>query len=377
MVELKNYCPLPFGHITVDTLGNYRICCRHQHQSIEQESIYNMTHQQWFDGKYINDVRQSFLQDKQHPGCSICWKHENNGFESYRQASITEHKILKTNVTRPTPSTVEIQMGNLCNLGCLMCNAWSSSYINSENKKIDLESLDQKNLTFTADKKQMVLDIVKDPEVKILNFRGGEPLYSKLIYETLDEIPDQRKQSLMLHVTTNATQWNSRWQQLFSKFRLVRFMFSVDATGELYNYIRYPGDWNTTQKNILEIITQPNVKPLISCVVQNLNIMNLKSLFEFANRNHIHLNLDPTVLPEYIHFTNLPSDNIAIAIKRLDDILAMKLHQKNLHQTVERLKIMLEQQLESNQQHPEWQNFLDYINKKDQHRGKNVWDHLV
>lgn len=377
MVELKNYCPLPFGHITVDTLGKFRICCRHHHQSKDQDSVYNTTHRQWFDGRYINEVRQSFLQDKQHPGCDICWTHEKNGFESYRQASIKEHKILKTSISKPSPSTVEIQMGNLCNLGCLMCNAWSSSYINSENKKLDLENLDQKDLTFTPDKKKMVLDIVKDPEVKILNFRGGEPLYSKLIYETLDEIPDYRKQSLMLHVTTNATQWNDRWKTLFSKFRLVRFMFSVDATGDLYNYIRYPGNWEKTEKNILEIIQQPNVKSLISCVVQNLNIMNLNSLFEFANSNQIYLNLDPTVLPEYIHFTNLPSDKISIAISRLDKILEIKLHQKNLYPIVEKLKNMLENQLRSGKPHPEWQNFIDYISKKDQNRGKNVWDYLV
>lgn len=378
MHNLKNYCPLPFGFVLVDSLNEYQICCRHNiSDSNGNKSMTDTSLNEWFNGSYVESVRQSFIEDRQHPGCKRCWDEEKSGFTSLRQDSILEHKLLKTSVDAPKVRAAEIQMGNTCNLGCLMCSSKNSSFINAENKKLGLDTVNQKDYNFTRDKKKHILDLVNDSEVKLLSFRGGEPLYSKLIYETLNELPDDRKKNLLLHITTNATVWNDDWKTLFSKFGLVRFMFSLDATDKLYNYIRYPGNWETVKNNLLEINKEPNAKSLINCVVQNLNIMNLRDLVVFANKHNIYLQLKLATTPAYMFYTNLPKDKISIAIVRLKEILEIDLKQKNLYDVVKNLITNLEQQLDSDQPHPQWQNFVTYISKKDQHRGKNFWDYLT
>ena len=154
-------------------------------------------------------------------------------------------------------------------------------------------------------------------------------------------------------------------------------MFSVDAVDNLYNYIRYPGNWEQTKNNILKILEMPNAKFLINCVVQNLNIMNLEGIIEFANKHKIFLNLNPTYDPAYMNFTNLSHEKLKIAHERLSKIQKLTLTQTGIYKEVEQFKQSIAKALVLNFDDALWQQFVDFITLKDQHRGKNVWDHLV
>ena len=86
--------------------------------------------------------------------------------------------------------TVEIQLGNLCNLTCLMCNENSSSAILSENIKLGINKVKQKNFTWNDISFDYLYEILLSGP-KIVNIRGGEPLYNKKLLKLIEDLPEE------------------------------------------------------------------------------------------------------------------------------------------------------------------------------------------
>ena len=122
---------------------------------------------------------------------------------------------------------------------------------------------------------------------------------------------------MVLHITTNGTIWDQKWHDTLKRFRLVRFMISIDAIEELYEYIRYPASWRTVKETVYQIQDMPNGHPLVHCVVQNLNISNLGPLIDWCDQHSLYLQLDTIYKPDYLQIHNIPSAQKELAIKHL------------------------------------------------------------
>jgi molybdenum cofactor biosynthesis enzyme MoaA len=315
---MKNFCALPFHHVMVHTNGDYNVCCHHTRQS-QPMNINKDNADSWLNSSYLSEVQQSFLSDTRHPGCHHCWSRENQGFPSLRQKTELEYKILKVNTEQKEITNVEINLGNLCNLKCLMCNESDSSAILAENIQLGINKNQQKDLSWSDtafDNLQELL--LKNP--KVVNIRGGEPLYNKKLLELIENFPPERAKSIVLHITTNATHWDSQWERALAKFRLVRFMLSIDAVDNLYEYIRYPASWSVVQENVDRIIDLPNAKSHVAGVVQNLNIATIGNLIQWCNEKKLWLDLTTIIDPDYLQITNLPEKHKEIALAHLKSI---------------------------------------------------------
>jgi hypothetical protein len=302
----KNFCALPFHHTAIQTDGTYNICCQHKVPSEHALNIKTSKHIKWFQSDYVKNVQDSFLSDQRHPGCSSCWGHDDHNLTSMRQRVMKEYTILGIDTERPNVKYIEVNLGNLCNLKCLMCNEKESSAILAENIRLGINIQSQENFKWD-DQAFTHLEQIIHQQPKVLNIRGGEPFYNKALLSLVRNIPDHQARQMMLHITTNATIWDDSWKDALSRFRLVRIMFSVDAVDDLYEYIRFPATWTTVRDNIQEINKCKNVISIIHCVVQNLNIGKLEPLIEWSMQVGIHLELDMLWAPMYLHITNLPS----------------------------------------------------------------------
>lgn len=320
---LKNFCPLPFGHTVISTNGTFGICCSHFPPAEHKININYNNFSVWTNSQYVKDVQNSFQQDQQHSGCRRCWNQENAGRHSLRQQILNEYKILK--ITEPVPISnpvnIEIQLGNLCNLKCLMCNEAESSAILSENKKLKINTTNQTDYQWT-DIGFKNLEELLSSGPKIINIRGGEPFYNKKLLDLVTKLSASDCSNTILHVTTNATTWNSKWKDALSKFKLVRIMASIDATDKLYEYMRYPASWDQVVKNIKSFQQIKNFKLVIHGVVQNLNIGNIGSLIQWTQQENLYLHLAQLTGPSHLIITNLPTELKAEAIKHLETILA-------------------------------------------------------
>lgn len=322
---MSKYCALPFAHTTIDTQGVFQLCCWHFTPDEHKVNINSGNYQTWNTNQYLNEVRESFRNDQQHPGCQRCWDIEKLGQPSLRTRSAKDYQLLRFNGTDPldAPLNIEIQLSNLCNLSCLMCHEASSSAILAENQRLGIAKYNQKDFTWTTEAFENLKNLLNTGP-KIVNIRGGEPLYNKDLLRIIKELPSDVCKKTVLHITTNATNWNDEWKQALSKFSLVRMMLSIDAVGDLYEYIRYPGQWSKVDANIQEIQKSTNYKLVINSVVQNLNIGHLKPLLDWSKERNIYVILSQLVIPDYLKYTNLPQDKKEKVIAQLEILLQDK-----------------------------------------------------
>lgn len=303
--SLTNFCPLPFGHVRVSPTGDYQVCCCHFTPSEHKTVITDTDHVTWLSSKYVNEVKTSFLENKKHPGCNKCWHDESLGIPSYRQRVLTEYQILGVDCNSSAAVNVELCIGNLCNLTCVMCNETSSSAILAENRRIGISQTNQQDFQW-ADQADENLQKLINADIRVLNIRGGEPFYNKTLLKLLQNIPESQCRRMLVHITTNATVWNDGWQQTLKRFKLVRIMFSIDAVENVYEYIRYPASWSVVQRNVELMLDQPNFKCMVNCVVQNLNIANLSKLLTWCQKYNLYIDLSLLSNWDYLRPENLP-----------------------------------------------------------------------
>lgn len=369
--KLENYCALAFDHVMIKTDGTYNVCCMHNTPADRRVNINKHNHDHWQNSAYVQGVRNSFLLDQRHPGCAQCWQAEDSGFDSQRTRCAKEYNLLPHDADRPVKN-VEIDLGNLCNLRCLMCNESSSSAILAENHKLGINKLVQKDLTW-SDTAYENLQTLIDQRPYVVNIRGGEPLYNKKLLEIVDNIPAVQARNMVLHITTNATVWDQKWHLALGKFRLIRFMFSVDAIGDLYEYIRYPASWQLVEENIQSMMSLPNSKCLVHCVGQNLNISSISSLIEWCEKHKIYLEIDNLVSPDYMQITNLPVCQKNVAVQDLKRLNHQKLEPhlakfvRSAHDLLERTKF----------DYNLWQAFVANISPRDNLRGNSFRNFIM
>jgi molybdenum cofactor biosynthesis enzyme MoaA len=247
-----------------------------------------------------------------------------------------------------------------------MCNENSSSAILAENTKLNINHVQQRDMEW-SDNAFKNLDDLLSQNPRVLNIRGGEPLYNKQLLKIVEDMPVDRARSMILHITTNATVWNQRWQDALKKFKLIRFMFSIDASDKLYEYIRFPGHWNLVDSNVQQIMSLSNVKALVNCVVQNLNISYLEGLIRWCQDHNLWLILDILQKPGHLHYTNLTDSQKDIALANLENVL--KIHPgENVLDTIKNCMKELEK---SKFDQDNWNQFVDKISQRDQLRGND------
>jgi MoaA/NifB/PqqE/SkfB family radical SAM enzyme len=371
---MKHYCAQPFNHVNVGNNGDYQICCVHSVPQEHKQNINQTSVDEWLQNPYLNEVKSAFAQDDPHPGCQHCWQQEASGVQSIRQVQANEYKIIGAKPGQSKILRLEVAIGNLCNLSCVMCDEYYSSSILSENKQLGISVLDQREFTWSESAFENLQQIV-DYNPRVVYFRGSEPMYNKRVLELIENFPSDKLNTTLLCLATNCTVWTPRWAQALAKFRSVKMVLSVDALGDLAEYIRYPTKFVQVEHNIKQIIECKNVRPLIHTTVQNLNIMHIGKLIQWAKDMNIYLMLDLLVRPDYLEITNLPPVLKQQAIDHLSSVLAQDLA-PHIQSEILAYKTALETSLQQPFDQPRWQRFVDYISQRDSVRGNSHKDFL-
>jgi MoaA/NifB/PqqE/SkfB family radical SAM enzyme len=281
-----NFCVMPFVHAFV-TPNIISPCCAYT-----TPLKYN-TKQQYWTSEQLKTIQQNMLDDKRDAGCGVCWKKEDRGYSSLRQHSnqiYKEHiESVKSNKIDKQPYYLDLRLGNLCNLKCRMCiSEWSS--------QIAGEILDNPNEDWIDTPKQKIIELDDDswqlldkwiPFVRRVFMTGGEPTIIKRNLDYIDNIiKSGYSKNVELIFTTNATNINQKFIEISKEFKSVSFNVSIDAVGNLANYIRYPSDWKTI-KNNLQNISKNGVGVSFNTTIQWLNMTRLNEIFNYIENCNI------------------------------------------------------------------------------------------
>ena len=281
-----NFCVMPFVHgfVTPNILSP---CCAYTND------IKLNSKKQYWTSDQLHGIQQNMLDNVRDSGCQVCWKKEDRGFSSLRQHSneiyAKELKDVKEGKIPQNPMYLDLRLGNLCNLKCRMCiSDWSS--------QIAGEILDNPNEDWIDTPTQKVIGLDNDtwetiekwiPYVKRVFMTGGEPTIIKRNLDYIDKIIESKfAKEVELIFTTNATNINQKFIDKSKEFKSVSFNVSIDAVGELANYIRNPSDWATIENN-MQKLNQAGMGVSFNTTIQWLNMTRLNEIFDYIENCNI------------------------------------------------------------------------------------------
>lgn len=334
------FCPLPWHHLSIEanTL-DFKVCCVSESSLNEEKNTFNLLQKKTFEvlqSNPLKEIRKNMLSGQPSEYCSACYKEESSGIYSMRQFYLDAYPMAWNHLSRHAPSDgswnqslkhLELRLGNLCNLKCIMCHPSSSSSFSDYNliypqSPATVESF---NTTKFTEEKNLNFLISQLSGIEAITFRGGEPLINPVHFKILESLQSTgQASSISLSYTTNLTQLPDRLFSLWKNFKNVEVWASVDGPDEVNHFIRYPSSWSQLNKNLEKLDKWAyQISDLtwgIVTTVQAYNALYLDEIFSLLSSfttaykvpfiNHLQN-------PQILNFDHLSRSSLEKAISRL------------------------------------------------------------
>lgn len=140
------FCIYAYKWLNITPSGQVRPCCAF-HGVIEQDgrpmTIYEHSLEEIWSSDVLRNMRRDMLAGKRISACRYCYKHDQDGAPSigtnetrqwrHNNPGFDTARFAENDFVPPDgPDSYELDMGNLCNLKCRMCNSNYSSAIASD-----------------------------------------------------------------------------------------------------------------------------------------------------------------------------------------------------------------------------------------------------
>lgn len=302
-------CPLPWMHLAVMNLGEYKACCvsRTKLGSVVDHSLDSI-----FRGEAMDSIRNSMLAGEQPPGCSHCWDLEKQGFKTIRQWHMEFYgKQFYTEwLDNPAIRSIDFRPSNICNFRCRICGPESSSLLTQERlqlatdpKQISiLKDINKKGRWFDNDDKfiNQMIDLL--PSLINIEFFGGEPFLLKQLPIFLKTaVSLGHAEHIRLHFNTNGSIFPDSLLCYLEQFKQVNISISIDNIGKRFEFER-GGEWAVIEQNTKKF-NSTNFSISIAPAVNIQNVLYLEDVINWADKNAIVFNfLD---WPAYLNIDNM------------------------------------------------------------------------
>jgi len=284
-----------------------------------------------FNSKNFLQHRLDLLSGKWPKGCDMCKHVEEAGAGlSMRKEEIPVlshyNKETGTNGFEGL-RTVEIRFSHSCNMACLHCSQVFSSGWLSKLKRYEPDEIDRKyeliqltgemhrqspddDLTISISTER-ALEIVEDlnanfPNLERVDFAGGEVLYQKQFFPTLERLaqhPNASNMMIMFHSNFNADFDPIRLSKLLANFGKPMIQMSIDSGPNMYSYFR-DGNWEKLVENIKSFRTADNGKTEMNlvCTTGTYQIMEIEDIFKsFLQLDANHIQASIIFTPKYLN----------------------------------------------------------------------------
>ncbi len=317
------FCALPWIHMATRPNGDMRLCCSanasgagddHTVGLVKQENgdpinFNTITPMQAWNSDYMKSVRTTMMEGAVPASCTKCFAEESQGVVSKRlwetgtwmERGLDVEDLLndtgKDGTYKEELQYLDLRLGHTCNIKCVMCSPHDSSKWVKDWKVLEPQLEDPEV------KRQMQWDkaafnnkwheneifwdqLYKQiPNLKEVYFAGGEPLMIKEHKKFIEEIVRSgHNEHIRLRYNTNGILVDQDLIELWKHFDLVKVGVSIDAAGPRNNYIRYPTDWATVERNLHMLDNTPdNIRPSIATAIQIFNIKHLPDFIHWKN----------------------------------------------------------------------------------------------
>jgi MoaA/NifB/PqqE/SkfB family radical SAM enzyme len=168
--------------------------------------------------------------------------------------------------------------------------------------------------------------------LKELYFTGGEPMMSPLFPKVLRYLRETGfADTIKIQLNSNISLLTADIVDLLLGFKDVQFSVSLDGTGEVYEYIRYPSKYANIQKR-LELLRGAQMSitlvPILSC----FNASNLPEIAALADSFGFDLSIYPAQGPAFVDCSCLAPSAADRAIHAVEQWCASNPHSTLLQQ---------------------------------------------
>lgn len=290
------HCVFLESGVSINIDGSYKPCCQFEWQ--------NSAPVEYDDFLSLRKQKKDQMKADWIPECEVCRQDEIETGSSMRKDSNDEIK----------GTFYEVWFDNTCNLSCRMCNAFCSSTWRQNIKHHG--QLNWHDEYVYEDKPNFVkfeqTPIYKDlANLRYLKILGGEPFMMKEVNKTLTKIKETNHAGhINLNITSNLTHsitdW---WVDMFSSFKTVNMIGSVDGIYSRYEYIRPGARFEKVMETIQQIKNLKKILPTfkfhISCTGQTLNASQHKAIKKFWTNENIDCTIEPIYSPDFISYKSL------------------------------------------------------------------------
>jgi len=324
-VPLRKYntsdtlCIHPFSSIYVTGKGKYKICCS-WNEDLGDMTIENTSIAQAQASEKFQTTRQQMLSGKRPEACNTCWLHESVGNNSMRTSTDQIFPELTYGIDYTNQSqdihTLDLHLGNVCNLKCRICGPSSSSAWvkeTGEDSVFQPSWIDDQNSMLWQHLK-MNLDTLK-----YITFHGGEPFLDRKHYAIIDYLIEQNRTDIKLHYNTNGTVYPNVLLNKLQQFNSVTLSFSIDNVGERFEYERHGKSWDFVYKNLVKFSKLDKSRFILefNSTVSVFNILDLDSVVDLCDELGYNPHFQILQSPSYYSILTIPKDKRHPIIEQL------------------------------------------------------------
>lgn len=307
----KSLCPLPFTGAIVNPDGSVQCC------SISKERLGNVNQQPLeqilTSSEKLKEIRRDMLNNSFPSNCKDCYEKEKF-FKNINLENIS-NRLYHIKILKDAPfklykdehqfelQQIDLRWRNTCNFACVYCDSNFSSVWAKFDGKIDRMKDDSMEETFNFVKKNI-------KKLKTIYMAGGEPF---LIKENLKIIKLIQKENpdILLRINTNLSILTPKLFEQLKTLKNVHWIISAESTGERFNYIRWPGNYDLLQKNLTMVKQLPH-KITMNMTWNILCAFNILDFIDDMMEKGLHPNqfvMNYVSDPLFHHISNL-SENL-------------------------------------------------------------------
>ena len=315
----------------------------------------------------IEKIKAEMLEGIKPVECKKCWNLESQGLKSDRQLKNStldwawnrDLQFIKQDAEQGKNSILMLKLltSYTCNATCVSCSDLSSSSWSQLNHRMN-PTIPIQRSTFVDI--ELIKQKVNFKELKMLSLQGGEPLYEKKNFELLEHLLELGNNTVFLSMVTNGSvALTDQQKKILSKFKNMNFCVSIDGTGPVFEYLRFPLKWQDLLDN-LTFFRQVTDNVSSNYTLSNLNVLYHNQTVEWFNQNKILYSNNPIYWPTWLQPRALPQH--------------IKQHLKNMLSEVDFRTYIGTEHTDTDQQN--WGKFLLQINKQDTAKGIKWQEYL-
>jgi MoaA/NifB/PqqE/SkfB family radical SAM enzyme len=276
----KIFCPLATNNIEVNASGHFKPCCISSKRFEVGGEIASADNYRIKDIVISEDRKRWVENFDQYYGtdCKQCYEVEKSGGESKR---LREIKTWNDDYEPDVLQSIDLKMGNTCNLQCAICgpnasSKWAAFYRQRGSEKGWVNQKWPDKESFWNGLNEVAHTIKK------IELSGGEPFMIKKQKILIDFLVE-RGLAKDIDITwfTNCTQYPEDIIARFPEFKFVRIMLSIDNTHEQFEYQRYPAKWSEAYEIFLKYKKLHDDGIIHLGISHSIGLLNIWRLPEF------------------------------------------------------------------------------------------------